>query len=246
MFDTYIDIFTERARAYHMAMTTSPDARAAEFGALIEPIADAPAGLVCDIPSGGCYLPRYLPAGMRYVGIEPVEDFVKSGSPAYDVLKAPFDDVPLPTASVDYIVSLAGLHHETSLAPVFAEMRRLLHRGGRAVIADVQVDTPPALFLNGFVARNNPLGHDGRFLDADTVRHLEAAGLQIVSDAMVAVPWAFDGLDQAASFCGNLFGVASAGPQAILDTLASEIGFVQKGGQYLLQWMLRRIVCQVA
>jgi SAM-dependent methyltransferase len=242
VFDTYIDIFTERAREYHLAMTTSPAARDTEFRAVVEPIAHAPNGLVCDIPSGGGYLPRYLPEGMGYVGVEPVDDFLNSGPPAYDIVKARFEDVPLPSGSVDYVVSLAGLHHEERLAPVFAEIRRLLKRGGRAVIADVAVDTPPAGFLNGFVARHNPLGHDGRFLDHGTKPALETSGIEIIGDEIVDVPWSFESFDEAATFCGNLFGIAGAGQEAVLDALAKEIGFAEEGGRIQLRWTLRRIV----
>lgn len=242
VFDTYIDIFTERARDYHLAMTTSPAARDAEFRAMVEPIADSPEGLVCDIPSGGGYLPRHLPEGMHYVGVEPVEDFLNSGPPSYKIVKARFDDVPLPSGSVDYVISLAGLHHEERLAPVFAEMRRLLRRGGRAVIADVAVDTPPAGFLNGFVARHNPLGHDGRFLDQDTKSALETVGIETVADEMIEVPWTFGSFDEAATFCGNLFGIAGAGREAILGALMKEIGFAEEDGRIQLQWQLRRIV----
>lgn len=246
MFDTYIDIFTERAREYHLAMSNSPKARDVEFRAVVEPIADATAGLVCDMPSGGCYLSRHLPKGMRYLGVEPVEDFLKSGPSTCEVIKAPFDDVPLPDASIDYVISLAGLHHEKSLAPIFAEMRRLMRRGGCAVIADVEAGTPPARFLNGFVARNNPLGHDGRFLGPETARLLQSEGLSIRQDQVIGVPWVFDGFDEAATFCANLFGISTAGPEAILDALGGEIGFTRKDGQIQLHWALRRIVCAAA
>jgi SAM-dependent methyltransferase len=242
VFDTYTDIFAERARDYHQAMTSSPRARDAEFRAMVEPIAGGPQGLVCDIPSGGCYLPRYLPEGMRYIGVEPVDDFLNSSPPSCDMLKAPFDDIPLPGGTVDYVVSLAGLHHEERLPPIFAEMRRLLRRGGRAVIADVAVDTPPAGFLNGFVARHNPLGHDGRFLDRETKPALEAADIHVVDDQIIDVPWAFGSFDEAAAFCGKLFGIASAGRKAILDALTAEIGFTEEDGRIHLRWRLRRIV----
>jgi hypothetical protein len=45
-------------------MRQSPHARDSEFLAVLEPIRDAPPGLVCDMPSGGGYLADYLWAGM--------------------------------------------------------------------------------------------------------------------------------------------------------------------------------------
>jgi SAM-dependent methyltransferase len=244
VFDTYVDIFKERAREYHSAMTASPCARDAEFQAIVEPIGNAPPGLVCDMPCGGCYLPPYLPQGMTYVGVDPADGFVHSGAAAGRIVQAKIAEVPLPSGSVDYLLSLAGLHHEESLPAVFAEMRRLLRHGGCAVIADVEDGTPPARFLNGFVAGNNPMGHDGRFLDQETASLLETEHLKVRSDELIDVPWQFASLEEAAHFCGNLFGIASAGTQAILDALASEIGLTQSDGQVRLSWTLRRIECE--
>jgi SAM-dependent methyltransferase len=243
MFDTYSDIFKERALEYHSAMTASPRARDAEFRTVVQPIADALGGLVCDMPAGGGYLMRYLPPQMRYVGVDPADEFLNSAPESSSMIKAAIDDVPLPDGSVDYVLSLAGLHHEENLDRVFAEMRRLLRQGGRVVVADAAEDTPPARFLNGFVDRNNPMGHQGRFLDGATAPALEAVGLAVVADEVIEVPWLFDRSDEAADFCGNLFGIATAGEQAILAALADEIGFTRANGQLLLNWQLRRILC---
>ena len=102
------------------------------------------------MPSGGCYLAEYLRPGMRYFGVEQADGFFDNNGDTSDArLIAPIVDVPLPDNSVDYIVSLAALHHEPDLTAVFDEMRRLTRMGGRIVIADVEVDTPPARFLDG-------------------------------------------------------------------------------------------------
>ena len=187
MFDTYADIFEQRAGAYHSAMQQWTHARDAEFRSVLEPLRDAPDGLVCDMPSGGGYLADFLRPGLRYLGVDPAEDFIDACAEKepLNTLKSSIADVPLPNDSVDYIVSLAGLHHEPSLESVFAEMQRLVRPGGRVVIADAAVDTSPARFLNGFVARNNPRGHDGRFLDLGTRPLLEAAGLAVADDELV-------------------------------------------------------------
>jgi hypothetical protein len=120
-------------------------------------------------------------------------------------------------------------------------MRRLLRTGGRVVLMDVAVETAPARFLNGFVAENCPLGHDGRFLDGRTAPLLAAAGFQIADDRMVDVPWRFDSFDEAGDFCRNLFGMTALGIRETADAMAREIGFdVEKGGPRL-RWALRRI-----
>lgn len=247
LFETYAQIFDQRAGAYHAAMRGWPRARDAEFQAVLEPLHDAPGGLVCDMPSGGGYLAEHLAAGHNYLGVDPAQTFLDACSePLRETLNAPIDCVPLADDSVDYVVSVAGLHHEADLAPIFAEMHRLVRHGGTVILADVAVDTPPARFLNGFVDRHNPSGHDGRFLDDRTRPALAAAGLTVVDDARIEVPWAFDSPADAGAFCRDLFGLAGVGAEAIGDVLDQQIGFAPRAGGVDLLWALRRIVCAVA
>jgi SAM-dependent methyltransferase len=244
MFDSYSEIFAERAHSYHAAMQAVPNARDAEFQAVVQPIADRPGGLVCDMPAGGGYLSAYLPRRLGYIGIEPVPQFIEApGADTADTLQAPLVDVPLSSGSVDYVISLAGLHHEVDLLPVFGEMRRLTRRGGRVVIADVSIDTPPARFLNGFVDQHNPLGHKGHFFDSRTRECLSAAGLAIESDELVEVPWMFSSLSQAGDFCGKLFGITGPTSMDVVAALENDLGFRRLQNRLYLQWSLRLFVC---
>ena len=242
MFDTYAEIFERRASEYHFAMKQWPEARAAEFRSVLEPLDDVGDGLVCDMPSGGGYLADYLRPELGYVAIDPASGFFVEWEKPRQRLTAEITNVPLGDGTVDHIVSLAGLHHEPSLSAVFAEMRRLVKRGGRVVIEDAAVDTPPAKFLNGFVAANNPMGHDGRFLDDRTAKLLEGAGFGLLSEAAVAIPWAFDDLEAAGDFGRHLFGVTSLEPRAVADAMGEEIGFDMVDGRPHLRWELHRIV----
>jgi SAM-dependent methyltransferase len=242
VFDTYADIFEKRAAEYHHAMLQSPHARDAEFNAVLDPIREATSGLICDMPSGGGYLADYLWDGMDYLAVDPATDFFVEWRRPLQRLLAKITDVPLADGSVDYIVSLAGLHHEPSLPRVFGEMRRLLRAGGRAVLADVAVDTRPSRFLNGFVAEHCPLGHDGRFLDEDCAPMLEAAGFALADDRMMDMPWTFQSLDEAGDFCRNLFGMTALGIEETAEAVEREIGFEMDESRPRLRWCLRRIV----
>jgi SAM-dependent methyltransferase len=242
MFDTYSEIFEQRGAAYHGAMAACPHARDAEFLAVLEPLAGR-TGLLCDMPSGGGYLAAHLPPGMRYVGVDPSNDFIHACPEGVDRIKADIAQVPLGDGSVDAIVSLAALHHEPDLSAVFREMRRLVKSGGRAVIADAAVDMAPARFLNGFVNKNNPMGHDGHFLDDQTAGLIEAAGFAIIDDALVDMPWVFDSLAEAGEFCRQLFWMPALDAGAVADAMYREIGFDVVDGRPHLRWALRRIVC---
>jgi SAM-dependent methyltransferase len=246
MFDTYAEIFAQRATEYHTAMRQSPRARDAEFRAVLDPIRERTSGLVCDMPSGGGYLADYLWDGMDYLAIDPATDFFVEWPRPLQRLLAEITAVPLADDSVDHAVSLAGLHHEPSLPRVFAEMHRLVRPGGRIVLADVAADTAPARFLNGFVAEHCPLGHDGKFLDERTAPALEAAGLAVVADESIEVPWAFGSHDEAGEFGRNLFGMTGLTAAAVAEALDREIGFTGDDAAPHLKWVLRRIVCDVS
>jgi SAM-dependent methyltransferase len=243
MFDSYAEIFAERGAAYHAAMAVCPHARDAEFHAVLEPLRDRPPGLLCDLPSGGGYLAAHLPPGMRYVGVDPSDDFIDACPAGVDRIKADLTAVPLDDGSVDYIVSLAALHHEPDLPAVFREMRRLLKPGGRAVIADVAAGTAPAIFLNGFVDANNPMGHDGHFLDDSTAGLLQDAGFAIVDDRLIEAPWPFDSRPEAGQFCRQLFWMPLLSAESVAKAMDREIGLIASDSKIAVQWQLRRIVC---
>jgi hypothetical protein len=122
-------------------------------------------------------------------------------------------------------------------------MRRLVKSDGRVVIADAAVDTPPALFLNGFVDANNPMGHTGHFLDGRTAGLIEDAGFTIADDLGVDVPWAFDSVEQAGEFCRLLFWMPALTAEEVAAAMDREIGFDMVDGRPHLRWALRRIVC---
>ena len=241
MFDTYSEIFAERGAAYHRAMAECPNARDAEFRAALDPLAGR-SGLLCDMPSGGGYLARYLSGDWRYLGVDPSDDFVRACPVGVECVRASIASVPLDDGAADAVVSLAALHHEPDLAAVFCEMRRLLKPGGRAVIADVAAGTPVAAFLNGFVDANNPMGHDGHFLDGRAAGLIQQAGFAIASDELLEMPWQFESLPEAGAFCRQLFWMPKLTAEEVASAMQREIGFEEIAGLQHLRWALRRIV----
>ena len=127
LFDTYAEIFAERARSYHSAMEAFPRAREAEFRSVLEPFDGLPGGTLCDMPAGGGYLAHHLRPDLDTSALIPPATSSRSVQRRQSTSSGPnLTDVPLESGSVDYVVSLAGLHHEPDLGGVFREMRRLV------------------------------------------------------------------------------------------------------------------------
>ena len=246
MFDTYETIFAQRAENYHRAMRAYPQARAAEFEAMVAYLPSLAGGIIFDMPAGGGYLRSYLPPRLHYVAVEPTEAFYASCPVDARArrLHAGIECVPCRDGSADAVVSLAGLHHAPDLDAVFREMRRLVAPRGLVVIADVAEGSAAAQFLNGYVDRHCSTGHDGRFLDAHTVPMLEKAGLDVIEDAVIPVPWGFATPVQAGAFCRDLFGIEGQTAGDVERALDSIVGIRADERGFSLQWTLRRIVCR--
>ena len=90
---------------------------------------------------------------------------------------------------------------------------------------------------------NNPMGHEGHFLDGRSAGLLENAGFMISDDRLVEAPWQFETHGQAGEFCRQLFWMPSLDAGAVADAMDREIGFFASDGQIHLRWQLRRITC---
>lgn len=246
MFDTYESIFNERADSYDGAMADWPYARRAEFEMALAPLPLAAGAVVCDMPAGGGYLHRYLAEGVDYIAVEPSAHFFgqcpeEAGARR---LHCPLTAVPLDDASVDHVVSLAGLHHVLDLDPVFVEMRRLVRPDGWVVIADVDAGSAADDFLNGFVHAHNPMGHVGVFFDQSLPDRLARAGLHIVEDRVVNVPWSFTNADELGAYCRSLFGVRLATARQVAQQIHASFGVRTAPAAVNFDWPLRRLVCR--
>lgn len=247
MFDSYADIFSERAHLYHRAMAAFPLARRSEFEAMVGPLAGREVSSVCDLPSGGGYLAAYLHPRWRYAAVEPTDAFADLCrlEPGQELIRSPLTSVPRADASFDAVISLAGLHHEQDKLAILREAARLLRPGGAAVIADVAAGSNEDRFLNGFVDANSAMGHHGDFLDEQFPLDVKQAGFSIDSDELVATPWRFENRADAAAFATDLFGV-SATPDVVEQALRSTVGIEDRDGGVAVTWHLRRLVCTLA
>jgi SAM-dependent methyltransferase len=245
MFQSYEQIFGERADAYQKAMELYPTARDREFQLVVE-AADIKGGeVVCDAPSGGGYLRSYLPGDIqRYLAVETAPDFAGHCPLGNNdrIISSPLDNIEIENNSIDVCINLAGSHHLEDKSVFFREVNRILRPGGRFVIADVETGTSPDRFLNRFVHQNNSMGHEGLFLDNQTADDIANCGFYIQSDDLIEFPWLFENTEDMGNYCKLLFGVDLADTKTVIQGIEDILGYMPGPGNVNMAWSLRYVV----
>jgi ubiquinone/menaquinone biosynthesis C-methylase UbiE len=247
MFETassYKDIFNKRADSYHKAMLQWPNARNEEFQALLEDLNISNEHKVVDIPAGGGYLSWYIKQAQIH-HIETSQVFAQlchSKSPhpltICELNQLPFDD-----NSIDYVLSLAGLHHTEDKSDLFQQINRILKPGGHCILADARKGSKTAIFLDGWMAQNNSMGHKGWYFDQLTEDELASSGLSISKVESKDYHWNFASITQAAKYCQLMFGIDKASLCEIEEALMEHLGGITEETSFSLNWQLEFISC---
>ena len=242
--DDYVETFDARGHLYNEANSDWPDARACERDQALDRLGTVEDLVVVDAPAGGGYVADGLLERCRgrveIICVEPSASFAQAISNQFETIVAPLDSVPLPDRSVDRIVSLAGLHHVADKRPIYREWRRLLKQGGRIAVGDVGTETGTGEFLNTFVDRNTPGGHDGQFIaPGEFAMQLDETGFEVLDEALEDVPWHFRDWQSLGRFCQSLFGITGASDADTAAALRELVGVRDDGDQLALAWQLR-------
>lgn len=245
----YKDVFEARGHLYNDAMTRFPQARDRELNALLDRVLLEPGMAVVDAPAGGGYVAEGVHAragqDVRLFCVEPSPRFSAAIRVPCRILNESLHETSLPDASVDVVLSLAGLHHVADRQPIYDEWARLLRPGGTVAVADVAVDTPTGGFLNTFVDAHVDGGHDGIFIgESEFSTGLEAAGLKVEADSLESVPWEFPDREALGAFCRELFGVTGVPVEQVAGALERQVGVTGTPAGVALDWQLRYAVAR--
>ncbi|NES78477.1 MULTISPECIES: class I SAM-dependent methyltransferase [unclassified Okeania] len=241
MFDSYKDIFNQRGLSYHQAMMTYPLARAEEFNQVLKLAKIKDDNVICDVPSGGCYLSNFIPRCAKLISIETSEKFIECSQKKDHNIALVCENIshiPLLSESIDRVISLAALHHVDDKFGFYQEAYRLLAQGGICCLADVRKGSKVADFLNIFVDRYNSMGHQGAFWDKNTANQLETVGFQVLVHQAISFDWQFDSLEDMVNFCKLLFGIDKTDNSKILEGIEQYLSYRIEENHYYLCWEL--------
>jgi SAM-dependent methyltransferase len=230
----YEQIFAQRGSAYDRAMQRWPEARCDDFRVPLAVLDPQPGEVIVDVPAGGGYLSRYLPAACRWVGHEPCASF-HGDQPGQETDLLP---LPWPDGFADAAISIAGVHHLDDKGPVFRELRRVVSGAGRFVLADVHVESPVRGFLDDFVGSHNSTGHAGVYLDTRTLQELEASGWQVDSAERIAFCWWFADRGNLAEFCRMFFDMPGLDDETLIAGVERHLGLCTRAGAIGMNWEL--------
>lgn len=238
----YAEIFEYRGVKYDDAMRQFPSARDQEFGTALSFIDFDSVSVVCDIPSGGGYLRRFLNKDISLVCVEESDDFYELCPVSSNTtrLKGSLDSVlPVETDLADVIFSIAGLHHLQDKRNIVNEFYRITKPTGEVVIADVSLACITAPWLNVFVHENNSVGHDGIFLDKHFDQMVEEAGFSVLFNKIVRYDWVFESELSMVKFCRSLFGIDLCSDEDILEGIKKYLGYRIGDDLVRMNWELK-------
>lgn len=242
--DSYASIFDQRGQWYHQAMEQIPDSRKEEFQLLFNKIQLNPGDKCLDFPSGGGYLGGFLPENVKLFELEVSKSFAK----VHDISIGSWDHLPFENNFFNVVFCCAAFHHVNPemREKYLAESHRVLKPGGILSIADANVNSPVAEFLNGYVNENNSMGHHGVFLDENSAEKFAGSSFKIIRNKICEYNW-YLAKDKSSSlqYLKLMFGLDKAIDEDLFEYLTKNLNFrINNEARYSIDWSLRYILLE--
>jgi len=241
----YNEIFDHRARKYHQAMVSYPNARDEEFYEVACHISGSSPLHIADVPSGAGYLKKYLPLNCNYLAHESCDGFLSIGQQHHSHTKRALFPLPWADESIDVMASVAGLHHTDDKVPIFEEFRRVIKHQGMFIILDVLENSNVARFLDDYVGQNNSTGHQGIYLNKKVLHDMELLDWHIDHAESTSFNWVFNDRLNMAIFCHLLFDIRHVDYQKTIDAIDYFLGVDELSEEKIgMNWSLYKIIAR--
>jgi ubiquinone/menaquinone biosynthesis C-methylase UbiE len=239
--------FNVRGKLYDLAHQLAPEARRGEIDTIKEWLAPARGERSLDVAAGSGFLTKYLLAwtSVPPVAIDPSYSqlvALRRNAPETIVVHAYPDDARamkgFRDGHFDFATSLGGIHHVVNQRAMFANVSRVLRKGGRFVFADVCSDTLVSRHFDEVVARKCLTGHTASWLSPARIREL-VKGLPLVPRRVeiVTLYMRFSSERQMYLFFKGLHAY-DLSQEEVLRDLGGVLGLSNVDGEVRLNWPL--------
>jgi ubiquinone/menaquinone biosynthesis C-methylase UbiE len=236
----YNSSFENRAKSFLFAVNTYPHCMEYEFKNAIEELELKDGEILLNLGGGGLNLDKHITKNIKYIPV----DFSKEFSRLCNIPHINYNKLPFRDNSVDKIIILALLHHFTNdeRTELYRECYRILKPSGKFVVADVFKGSKQDTWLNTFVNKFNPFGHNGNFFTREDALLLSFEGFSI-DTKIKKYTWWFNDEKEMFNYVKSLFYLAVSDKQlreALDSSLKSYIGDDNK---HHFNWELIYFIC---
>jgi len=238
----YTDNFSNRINTFMYAVNKYEHCMEYEFKTIINELGLKNNDVVVSLGGGGLRINKYIEkeVNVTYLSF----DFLLEWCQCDDsILFCTTNKIPLPDAYVDKIIILAVLHHFSNEERIelYKECYRILKKSGKFIVADVIKNSNQDIWLNQFVNKYNPFGHNGTFFDFNDAKILENQDF----DLCIKCPkycWWFNNKLEMLDYVKNLFHLKITDKE-LEDNLNKILKPFKENGKYYFHWELMYFIC---
>ena len=173
--------FDVRGHLYDLAHKVAPNARHDEIDTIRAWVSPQQGERSMDVAAGSGFLTKFLYewTSVPAIAVDPSHSqlvALRRNAPHSTILHGYPDDprtfVKFADGCIDFATSLGGIHHVVNQREMFANVARVLRKGGRFVFADVCAGTTLARHFDEVVTRKCLTGHTAQWLSEHRVLEL--------------------------------------------------------------------------